>query len=87
MSDNCIICLEKTNNKICLNCNCYSHIKCWTSFVNIHSHKLFIKCPICCQNIIINSKPITRNDTISVRTIYVCEYILYLLNYYKFYYK
>ena len=61
MRENCFICLEKTSNKVCKQCNCYAHTSCWGRYMKENGvcelveeedclmllTKNFIPCPLC----------------------------------------
>lgn len=76
MTHNCFVCLNKSSNKICANCECYAHPACWGEYLKkstdiytivyptavVMSTPLFTTCPQCRRGIG-NIKPITRGDT------------------------
>jgi hypothetical protein len=84
--NNCFICLEKCNHRVCNVCQCYAHNECWGKFLKskhniltyLYKEYLLIlspysvNCPIC-KNNILNIKPVTRSDTKFYREIMVTE--------------
>jgi hypothetical protein len=93
MENNCFICLEDTNNRICKICQCYAHKKCFNKYLNkntkiignIYHTSTYIDleiesefiCPIC-KFSLNEHKKITRNDTLNIRK----DFVIYILNYY-----
>jgi hypothetical protein len=92
--DSCFICLEYCNKRICSECKCFAHDKCFAKYINkslslesIIKHTVekfeleiftFVSCPVCKTEIENHNKRITRSDTYNYRF----EYVLYMLNYY-----
>lgn len=93
MQNNCFICLEDTENRICQKCQCYAHSKCFNEYLNknmkifgniYHTPKYIdleieteFLCPIC-KFTLNNQKKITRNDTLNIRK----NFVIYIINYY-----
>jgi hypothetical protein len=96
MSENdiCFICLDESNNRICNECKCFAHPRCFAEylnknlrldslieeFVDVTTFSIFtyIGCPICKKEIVKHNKRITRRDTYDHRF----NYVVYMLNYY-----
>ena len=92
MSDNkCFVCLEKTSNKICNNCNCYAHKSCWAKYVNTkHSLEIYssidspdvimlsvdnLTCPQCRKKINVNNT-VTRSKTKFAKSLFIMKSII-----------
>ena len=43
MTDQCFLCQEKCSRKVCFQCSCVAHPKCWKNFQT----KSFNSCPVC----------------------------------------
>ena len=77
---NCFLCLNKSSNKICPQCFCVAHPKCWGKYINnssvIQLELIFdvilmyspytTICPVCRYNIP-TVKPITRSQTSKIK--------------------
>ena len=75
--NSCFLCLEKCKQKICPNCECYCHSKCYGRYLHakthiytivLHDNKIRLSTPysvMCpqCRKQIYNVKPITRSNT------------------------
>lgn len=81
MSDNCFICLDNTNNKVCDRCNCYAHPKCWKQYIinnttitanfnegeyDNHYYEESLLCPICKKDRTTFTR-LTRSKTFGLR--------------------
>ena len=94
--DNCFICLDNCNKRICSECKCFAHDKCFAEYINKnmniqslikHTDEMielniffFISCPVCKKEIENHNKRITRSDTHKFRY----NFAVYMLNYYLF---
>ena len=96
-SDSCFICLDECDKRICSECKCFAHDKCFAKYINKnftieslieHTDEMFeltifsfILCPVCKKEIEKHNKRITRSDTYNYRF----EYVIYMLNYYLYF--
>ena len=89
---NCIICLEKTKNRICHSCKCYAHPKCYGKYLQkttkikivLHKYKVRMYTPmgiLCpqCRGVIFNVKRVTRSDTYFCRAAGMIKEFQYFL--------
>ena len=85
--NNCFVFLNKTSNRVCKKCQCYSHPSCWGKYIkskrnyrinsDIFSTEIFlssykVKCPQCRAKIRIK-KSITRSDTEEARWYFIIK--------------
>lgn len=76
-SNDCFICLNPSNNKVCRTCKCYAHFSCWGKYLLqknndiccltkphglVLLHNYSIPCPIC-KTQISQLPPLTRSRT------------------------
>ena len=92
--DICFICLDACDKRICKECKCFAHDKCFTNYINKnltlesfikHTNEMFelkifsfVSCPVCKKELESINKRITRSDTYNYRF----EYVLYMLYHY-----